>query len=218
VLGELPEIWGFPFNITATAKASDFKFATQLGRAKAHDKITPRWKSHGCLRLGELPKIFGFPYNISASAGDSDFKFGAQLGFAKAHYKITRRRKDEHGPGLGERPKIWGFPFNIYIMAEAIDFKVGTQLWFAKAHHKSTSIGKSWHGLGLGELPNFCCSTSIFTQRLKLETSNLVHSLDLTRPTIKPHAEEKWAWPCVRKAPINLGFPFNIFATAARSF
>ena len=39
-IGEVPEVWGFPFNIFATAKASDFKFGTQLGFAKAHHKIT----------------------------------------------------------------------------------------------------------------------------------------------------------------------------------
>jgi len=43
-LGELPETWGFPFNISATAEASDFKFGTQLGFATAHHKITPRGK------------------------------------------------------------------------------------------------------------------------------------------------------------------------------
>jgi len=31
-----------PFNISATADSSDFKFVTQLGFAKAHHKITPR--------------------------------------------------------------------------------------------------------------------------------------------------------------------------------
>jgi len=40
-LVELPKIWGFPFNIYTMAKASDFKFGTQLGFAKAHHKITP---------------------------------------------------------------------------------------------------------------------------------------------------------------------------------
>jgi len=39
-LRELPEIWGFPFNTSARAKASDFKFDSQLGFAKAHHKIT----------------------------------------------------------------------------------------------------------------------------------------------------------------------------------
>jgi len=90
-LGELPEIWGFPFNISATAEASDFKFGTQLGFAKAHYKIAPKGKSKGGLGLGELLKILGFAYNISATAEASDFKFGMLLGFAKAHDKIKRR-------------------------------------------------------------------------------------------------------------------------------
>jgi len=38
-------------------KASDFKFRTQLGFAKAHHKIIPRGKSAGGLGLGELPKL-----------------------------------------------------------------------------------------------------------------------------------------------------------------
>ena len=101
---------GFPFNISGTAEASDFKFGTQLRFAKAHHKITPRGKSVGGLGLvGELPKILGFPYNISATTGSSDFKFGKQLRFAKAHHKITHRRKGGHGPGLGELSKISGF-------------------------------------------------------------------------------------------------------------
>ena len=41
-LGELPEIWGIPFNISATAEDSNFKFGTQLGFDKAHHKITPK--------------------------------------------------------------------------------------------------------------------------------------------------------------------------------
>ena len=41
-IAELPNILEFPFNIFATAEASDFKFGTQLGFAKAHHKITPR--------------------------------------------------------------------------------------------------------------------------------------------------------------------------------
>jgi len=60
-LGKFSEIWGFPFNITATAEASDFKFGTQLGFAKAHLKITPRRKSEGVFRLGSSPKFCGSP-------------------------------------------------------------------------------------------------------------------------------------------------------------
>jgi len=50
-LGKLPEICGFPFNISAMAEASDFKFGTLLGFAKAHHKITPRGKYGGGLGL-----------------------------------------------------------------------------------------------------------------------------------------------------------------------
>ena len=83
-------MWGFPFIISATAEASDFKFGTQLDFAKAHHKITPRGKNDMALGLGELPNILGFPYNISATAGASDFKFGTRLEFAKAHDNTTR--------------------------------------------------------------------------------------------------------------------------------
>jgi len=40
--GELPNIWGFTFNISATAEASNFKFGAQLGFVKTHHKITCR--------------------------------------------------------------------------------------------------------------------------------------------------------------------------------
>jgi len=58
-LGELLEIWGFPFKISAMAEASDFKFGIQLGFAKAHHEITPTGKSGGSLGLGELPTFWG---------------------------------------------------------------------------------------------------------------------------------------------------------------
>jgi len=41
---EAPQNVGVPFNISATAEASEFKFGTQLGFAKTHHKITPRAK------------------------------------------------------------------------------------------------------------------------------------------------------------------------------
>ena len=41
---ELPKIWAFPFNIYTMAEASDFKFGTLIGFAKAHHKTTPRGK------------------------------------------------------------------------------------------------------------------------------------------------------------------------------
>jgi len=59
-LGELSNILGSPYNISATAGASDFKFGTQLKFAKAHDKITRRRKGRHGPGLGVLPKICGF--------------------------------------------------------------------------------------------------------------------------------------------------------------
>jgi len=47
------------------AEASDLKFGTQLGFAKAHHKITPKEK---CAWPGEAPKYLGFFFNISATA------------------------------------------------------------------------------------------------------------------------------------------------------
>jgi len=135
----------------------------------------------------------GFPYNISAMAWASDFKLGKQVGFPSAHHKITPRGKRRHGLGLGELPKVLGFPYNISATAEASDFKFGTQLGFAKAHDKITRRRKGRHGPGLGVLPKIWGFPSIFTQWLKLATSNLVHNLGLPRPTIKPHPGEKWA-------------------------
>jgi len=44
-LREIRKSWGFPFNISATTKALDFKIGMQLGFAKAHHKITFKRKS-----------------------------------------------------------------------------------------------------------------------------------------------------------------------------
>jgi len=136
-LGEFPKILGSPFNIFATAKASDFKFGTHLGFAKTHHKITPRGKG-GCGRgLGDLPKILGFPFNISATAEASDFKFGTQLGFAMIHHKITPRGKWMRPWAMGA-PQNFKLPFN----------KFGTQIGFAKTHHKITPSKKVGAALG----------------------------------------------------------------------
>jgi len=52
---------GFPYNISATAGASDFKFGKQLGFAKAHHKITRKRKGKHGPGLGKNPKIWGSP-------------------------------------------------------------------------------------------------------------------------------------------------------------
>jgi len=60
-LGELPKILRFPYNISATAEASDFKFDAQLAFAKYHHKITRRRKGGHGPGLGEFIEIWGSP-------------------------------------------------------------------------------------------------------------------------------------------------------------
>ena len=56
---EAPQNFGVPFNISATAEASDFlKFGTQVGFAKGHYQITPRGKMGVALQNSVSPLIF----------------------------------------------------------------------------------------------------------------------------------------------------------------
>ena len=89
--------------------ASDFKFGTLLGFAKAHHKITQKGgRSPG---LGELSEIWWFPFNIYTMAEASDFKFGTQPGFAKARHKITPI-ENKSGHGLGHPAAMTFLPLS----------------------------------------------------------------------------------------------------------
>jgi len=57
-LRELPKNWGFPFNIYTMAEASDFKFGTQLGFAKATIKPHSEEKCASPLGYGSS-QMFG---------------------------------------------------------------------------------------------------------------------------------------------------------------
>ena len=80
-LEKLPNIFGFPFNISATIEVSDFKIGRLVGFTDAHHKIPPRRKRGRSPVLGELTKIWRFPINIYAMAESIDFKFGTQFGW-----------------------------------------------------------------------------------------------------------------------------------------
>jgi len=60
-LGELPKILGFPYNISAKAEASNFKFGMQLGFAKAHHKNHNQRKKVGVASVYGSTQIFGVP-------------------------------------------------------------------------------------------------------------------------------------------------------------
>jgi len=91
-LGELPKIFGLPYNISATAEASDFKFDAPLGFAKDNHKNTRRRKG-AWPWAGELPNIWRFNCNIYTMAEDRDFKFGILLGFEKPTIKPHPEKK-----------------------------------------------------------------------------------------------------------------------------
>jgi len=107
-LGELPKIWGFPFNISATAEASKLWFCDAPWQTQTASKI---WEEK-LAEAGELPKNLGFPCNISATAEACDFKIGTPLVFAEVHHKIIPRGKIWAWPWAREAPKNLGF-FNI---------------------------------------------------------------------------------------------------------
>jgi len=111
---------------------------------------------------------------------------------------------------------LW-FPYNISATAGANDFKYSAQLGSFKAYFKIIRRRRDGHGPGLGELAKIWMFLFYIYTMAEARTSNLVHSLGLPTPTIKPHPEEKWAWPWFREAPIHLVFPFNISATASLS-
>jgi len=68
----------------------------------------------------------------------------------------------------------------ICVIDEDSGFKFGKQLGFAKSDPTNKKVGVA---LGSGSTQKLEGSPLIFWQRLKLATSNLVHSLGLPRPS-----------------------------------
>ena len=85
VLGELPKLLGFPFNISTTAEASDFKFGMQLGFVKAHHKMISVALGYGnSLNFCGSPLIFLQQLRLAIS------NLVCDMGLPLAHHKITR--------------------------------------------------------------------------------------------------------------------------------
>jgi len=93
------------------------------------------------------------------------------------------------------------FPYNIFGAAGASNFKFGAQLGFAQTHHNNTRRRKGARGPGLGDLPKIWGFSSMFTQWLKIATSNLVRSLGLPA---HHHISLDEKWPRAKGAPQNL--------------
>jgi len=135
-LGELHNILEFPFNIFATAEASDLKFVMQFGFSKAHYKITPREKSGP--GLGKLPKIGGYPLIFLQRLKLATSRLAGRWALpAKAHNKNPTQKKSMRDHRLGELSKMLRFSFYISATAEASDFKFAVQLGLPKPIIKS---------------------------------------------------------------------------------
>jgi len=132
---------GFPFNISATAETSDFKFGIQLEFAKAHRKITPEEK-WAWTSTRDLPE-FGFPSILLRWVKLAIYN--SACSWVSLRRIIKSNEKVGVTVGWGA-PQYLGVIFNISVITEASDFKFGIQLGFAKSNYKTTPKDKSGHG------------------------------------------------------------------------
>jgi len=89
-------------------KASDFKFGTQLGFAKAHYKITPIGKVDVALGYGSSQKFRGSPLIFVQQLKLATSNLACNFGWPRPTIKTTTRGKIVRGLGLGKLPYIWG--------------------------------------------------------------------------------------------------------------
>ena len=142
-----PQNFGFPFNISATAEASDFKFGIQLGFAMFIINSHPEKKWAWPWARG-APLNWEFHFNIYAMAESIDFKFGTQFGCPiRPIIKNTFRGKSGRGLGQGSSSKF-EFPFNISATIKDNDVQIGRQVGFANARNRI--VPKEKVGVAMG--------------------------------------------------------------------
>ena len=81
------------------------------------------------------------------------------------------------------------------------------QLGFAKAHHQIPLKEKSWCGPGLGELLKISVFPFNIFATAEASAFKFGTQLGFAKANHKTTPEKKWAWSCIRKAPIYLWFP-----------
>jgi len=123
---EHPKIWD-PLHISATVKASNFKFGTQLGFGTSLPKTTFSTKIGGGLDQGSIQKKFGTPYVFWQSMAISNLVH--KLGLGLACQNTTFRAKIGGGLARGATKKIRDLLL-ISATVEASNFKFSTQLGF----------------------------------------------------------------------------------------
>ena len=95
-----------PFNISAMAKASEFKFGVQLGFVKPIIKLHPEKSGRGP-GLVQLPKIFGPPSIFLQWLKLANSNLVYSLGLLRPIIK-SHPAENVGWPWARELPKIWG--------------------------------------------------------------------------------------------------------------
>jgi len=135
-LGEHPKIWD-PLRISATVKASNFKFGTQLGFGTSLPKTSFWTKIGGVWARGASKKNFGTPYISLQLLKLATSNLIHKLGLGLASQKNDVLDQNWRGCGPAEHPtKIWD-PLLISATAEASNFKFSTQFGFGSSLPKN---------------------------------------------------------------------------------
>jgi len=110
-LGKLPEIWRFPYNISATSEASNFNFIGMLlGFAKAHHiKSHTEEKWTWPYAIGD-PQNCGFLLIFVQGLKLATFNLECRWGWPRPTIKTTTRRKSGRNLWLRKLPNIWEYP------------------------------------------------------------------------------------------------------------
>jgi len=139
------QIFGIPFIISATCKASNFQILYAACICQSPSQKQTQWKSGRGRRLGELPKFWGSPLLFLQRLKLATSNLLCSLGLPCPIIKITPKGKSGRGPKLGELPNILWFPFIISASADASDFKFGVQLGVyqgpSQKHTQKTGLG-----------------------------------------------------------------------------
>ena len=151
-MGALQNVW-VPFNIYIMAEASDFKFGTQLGFAKAHHEITPREKRGGGLGLEKLPKILGFPIIFMQRLGLRTSNLVYNTDLPRPTIKLHPQEKWAW-PWARETPNIWGSPL-IFLQRPRCSLSVsGASCYSNSPLHCSSYILNSIMSAVLSQFPD----------------------------------------------------------------
>ena len=150
-LGELPEIWGFPFNTSAMAEASDFKFGTAWVWQGPSLNPTPKKKMDVVLYYRSSQKFWGSPLIIVQRPKLATSNLASRWSSPRPTIITTTRGKSRRGLGLGNLPNIWGSPL-IFLNGRTVLLALAellVEVWNGRHWHGGCGQLLSWHIVSL---------------------------------------------------------------------